>query len=43
MRHLVGHILGTEQDWPVAFEQVAARVGSFEWRGSTHELAVESS
>jgi hypothetical protein len=41
MRHVVGLVLGTEEDWPRAFEQLAARLGSFEWRGSRHELAVE--
>jgi hypothetical protein len=41
MRHLIGLTLGTEEDWPTAFEAVAARVGAFEWRGDTHELAVE--
>ena len=41
MRHLLGLVLGTEEDWPTAFEQLAAKVGTFEWRGATHELACE--
>ena len=39
--HLLGLVLGTEEDWPTAFEQLAARVGTFEWRGGKHELAIE--
>ena len=39
MRHLIGLVLGTEEDWPPAFEQLAASVGTFEWRGESHELA----
>ena len=41
MTHLVGLLLGTEEDWPRAFEQLTARLGTFEWRGGTHELATE--
>jgi len=41
MRHLIGLVLGAEEDWPAAFEQLVARVGTFAWRGGTHELAVE--
>ena len=41
MRHLLGLVLGTEEDWPPAFEQLAAAVGTFEWRGASHELATE--
>jgi hypothetical protein len=37
MKHLIGLSLGTEDDWPAAFESIAARLGAFEWRGSTHE------
>jgi hypothetical protein len=39
--HVVGLLLGTEEDWPGAFEAVAASVGSFDYRGERHELAVE--
>jgi hypothetical protein len=41
MKHLIGLLLGTEEDWSTAFERLAARVGAFEWRGTTHELEVE--
>jgi hypothetical protein len=41
MKHLIGLVLGTEEDWPPAFEHLAARVGRFEWRGAAHELATE--
>jgi hypothetical protein len=41
MRHLLGLVLGTEEDWPVAFEHLTGRLGPFEWRGATHELATE--
>jgi hypothetical protein len=39
--HVVGLLLGTEDDWPTAFEQLVARVGPFAYRGDRHELAVE--
>jgi hypothetical protein len=39
--HLIGLLLGTEDDWSTAFEHVVARVGPFDWRGERHELAVE--
>ncbi len=41
MKHLIGLVLGTEDDWPTAFEALAARVGRFEWRGERHELEIE--
>ena len=41
MRHLIGLLLGTEQDWSTSYERLADRVGSFGWRGEQHELAVE--
>jgi hypothetical protein len=41
MKHLIGLVLGTEDDWPAAFEALARRVGSFEWRGEQHELEIE--
>jgi hypothetical protein len=34
-------LLGTEEDWSTAFERLAARVGTFSWRGAEHELDVE--
>ena len=41
MRHLIGSLLGTEEDWPTRSSTLAARVGTFTWRGETHELDVE--
>ena len=41
MKHLIGLVLGTEEDWPTAFEALAARVGVFNWRGERHELEIE--
>ena len=38
--HCVGLVLGAENDWPRAFEALAARVGEFSWRGDTHTLDV---
>jgi hypothetical protein len=40
-RHLIGLLLGTEEDWPTAFESIVARMGPFEWQGETHELVTE--
>jgi hypothetical protein len=39
--HLIGLLLGTEDDWPTAFETLVRRLGPIEWRGETHELATE--
>ena len=36
--HIVGLLLGTEDDWPTAYEEIVRRVGPFEWRGETHTL-----
>jgi hypothetical protein len=38
--HCIGLVLGAEDDWPPAFEALAARVGEFEWRGERHTLDV---
>jgi hypothetical protein len=40
-RHLIGLLLGTEEDWPSAFETLVERLGPIEWRGEMHELATE--
>ncbi len=40
-RHLIGLLLGAEEDWPSVFEELAARVGPITWRGERHELATE--
>lgn len=39
--HLVGLLLGTEEDWPAAYEHLMAKVGSVRWRGEEHEFPVE--
>jgi hypothetical protein len=39
--HLIGLLLGIEEDWPTAYESVLARVGPIEYRGERHEFAVE--
>jgi hypothetical protein len=39
--HLIGLLLGTEEDWPRAFEHLLSRVGSIEHDGETHELNCE--
>jgi len=40
-RHLIGLLLGTEEDWPRTFELLLRRIGPIRWRGETHELASE--
>ena len=39
--HLVGLLLGTEDDWPSAFEALAARLPEIEHDGDTHRIDVE--
>jgi hypothetical protein len=39
--HLVGLLLGTEDDWPTAFEALAARLPEIEHDGDTHRVEVE--
>ena len=39
-KHLIGLLLGTEEDWPRAFEYLLAQIGPIEHRGETHELDV---
>jgi hypothetical protein len=39
--HLIGLLLGTEEDWPAAFEAIVARLGPIRTGGRTHELATE--
>jgi hypothetical protein len=41
MRHLIGLLLGTEEDWSTSFERLTELAGSFAWRGETHALDVE--
>jgi hypothetical protein len=40
-RHLVGLLLGTEEDWPRAFEGLTRRLGVFEHQGQQHVLDTE--
>src|SRR5215217_5572312 len=39
--HLIGLLLGTEEDWPTAYEAVLARLGPIEHRGERHEFPLE--
>jgi hypothetical protein len=39
--HLIGLLLGTEEDWPRAFEHLLAQVGPIEHGGERHELTTE--
>jgi len=39
--HLIGLLLGTEEDWPTAFEALTDRVSPFSHRGETHVLRTE--
>ena len=40
-RHLVGLLLGTEDDWPRAFESVVGRLGDVVVGGCRHRYATE--
>ncbi len=40
-RHLIGLLLGAEEDWPRAFEAVLGRVGPVEHGGRRHEVTSE--
>ncbi len=40
-RHLVGLLLGNEEDWPRAFEEITRRLGVFEHAGGRHEIETE--
>jgi len=39
--HLIGLLLGAEEDWPRAFEAIVRRVGIFEHAGDQHVLDTE--
>jgi hypothetical protein len=39
--HLIGLLLGTEEDWPSAFEALVRRLGPISYGGETHELTTE--
>ena len=41
-KHLIGLLLGAEEDWPTAFETLAARMGVIRTSdGTTHDIAIE--
>jgi hypothetical protein len=40
-RHLVGLLLGQEEDWPRAIEGLAGRLGTFTYAGRGHAIDVE--
>jgi hypothetical protein len=40
-RHLVGLLLGAEEDWPQAFEAISSRIGVFQYSGVDHVLDTE--
>ena len=39
--HLIGLLLGTEEDWPGAFEAIVGGLGDISYRGETHRLVTE--
>ena len=39
--HLIGLLLGAEEDWPRAFEEIVRRVGVFEHGGTKHAIDTE--
>jgi hypothetical protein len=39
--HLIGLLLGMEDDWPSAYETLMARVGTVRWRGEEHRFPTE--
>jgi hypothetical protein len=39
--HLIGLLLGTEEDWPTAFEHLLGAIGPISYGGETHELRCE--
>jgi hypothetical protein len=40
--HLIGLLLGTEEDWPAAFETLLARIGPIvDASGTTHRVTTE--
>ena len=40
-RHLVGLLLGAEEDWPQAFEAIVGQLGVFNYRGDQHVIDTE--
>jgi hypothetical protein len=40
-QHLIGLLLGTEEDWPSAFEDVVKRLGPIRFGGESHALETD--
>ena len=40
-RHLIGLLLGAEEDWPRAFEAIVQRIGAFSYGNQSHTLDTE--
>jgi hypothetical protein len=40
-QHVIGLLLGTEEDWPAAFESIVSRLGPIRVDGETHEITTE--
>jgi hypothetical protein len=40
-RQLIGLLLGTEEDWPTAFEAIVSRLGPIRVQGETYEITTE--
>ncbi len=40
--HLIGLLLGTEEDWPRAFETLLSRVGPVKHNGATHHVTLRA-
>jgi hypothetical protein len=41
VEHLIGLLLGTEDDWSTTFERLVERLGPLRWRGEEHTLQTE--
>jgi hypothetical protein len=39
--HLIGMLLGTEEDWPGAFEALVTRLPTIEFKGDSHRFSTE--
>jgi hypothetical protein len=39
--HLIGLLLGNEDDWPAAYEALMERIGTIRWRGEEHDFRTE--
>jgi len=41
VEHVIGLLLGTENDWPRAYEALVSRLGPVTWNGTEHKLTTE--